>query len=209
MDYNYRFNVTVMNRSIPCRAFTLGEYEDLVKAKLNGSIISTVTDLIQSCAPDAVGLPKHWAEYVLVQLWARSLSEHHHMHDWVCSCGKEIPVQVNFDHIQVSDEQELVYKLKHLRIRFRYPKLFEDSNTGDMIVACMQDVITDTEIIPISDLSDFELGEIIDFIDREDVENIKNLLVGPQIELGVPVSCECGNSGIHIMRGVKDFLALI
>lgn len=209
MDYTYRFDLQVMDRIIPCRAFTLGEYEELIKAKLNGSITETVLNLIQSCAPKAVGLPKHWAEYVLVQLWARSLGEQHHLHDWVCSCGKEIPIKINFDHMQVSDESELIYKLKHLRIRFRYPQLFEDSNTGNMIVSCMQDIITDQEVIPIEELSEYEIAEIIEFIDSEDVQKIRDLLVGPQIQMGVPIECSCGNKGVHVIQGIKDFFKLI
>ncbi|WDS61738.1 hypothetical protein [Cronobacter phage vB_Cdu_VP8] len=204
-----KFTLLVQDKSILCRTFTLDEYEELVMAKLNGSIIQTTKALVQSCAPSATDLPKHWAEYVLVQIWMRSLDELVHHHDWVCSCGKEIPLVLDFNQIQVSDETELVYKLKHLNIKLRYPKLFEDSNTADMIMGCIESIITPKEEIPISELDDQELGDLVGLIEYEDVDAIQKLLLEPQIQMGVPVKCECGNQGVHIIKGFAQFMKLI
>lgn len=204
-----QFTLEVQDKSILCRTFTLDEYEELVKAKLNGSIIQTTKSLVQSCAPSAVDLPKHWAEYVLINIWMRSLDEQIHEHDWVCTCGREIPLVLNFDHIQVSDESELVYKLKHLHIKLRYPKLFEDSNTADMIMGCIESIITPKEEIPLSELDDSELGDLVALIEYEDVDAITKMLLAPQVQMGVPVKCECGNTGIHVISGFAQFMKLI
>ncbi|ANA49532.1 baseplate hub [Salmonella phage vB_SnwM_CGG4-1] len=209
MNYDYNFEVLIGEKTIECRAFTLEEYKNLIVSKQQGSIKQSVLDLIKNCT-NAKNLNKQESELLLVNLWSHSLGEVNHQNTWVCSCGHETQVPINFTFAQIDEPEELWYNLRHFKIKLRYPNLFEDENIASMISSCIQTIHVNGETIGIEDLNNKEIEDLYSAITEDDIINIKNLLLKPTVQLAVPVKCsECGENHVHIIKGLKEFFKLI
>lgn len=209
MNITHTFTLNA-GRPITVRAFTLDEYKELMVAKSENKIVPRVRAIMAACGVPA-DLSKHEAEKALVQLWAESLGESDHTATWVCECGKEIPVPIKFNQIQTNadPEDQLFYQLGHLRLKLRYPKIFDDADTVKMIVSCIEYVIAGDEQIALDDMTGIELDELYSYITSDDISAIKNILLKPEPHFAVPIKCECGVDGIHVIKGMKEFFKLI
>lgn len=205
---HYLFTVRVGSKDINCRAFTLREYKDLLEAHLNDELERVVLDILDNCS-DAKDLSKHEAELLLIKIWAHSLGEVNHEHDYTCSCGKTFKVPMNFMHAAVTGESDLIYPLANFKLKLKYPKIFEDKNTAQMVACCIDYIIVDGTQIKVEDLSEVEINDLYSAITVEDITKIAALLLKPTIEMGIPISCECGESSVHVIRGFKEFFKLL
>lgn len=209
MKYEYEFEARIGDKVIQCRAFTLEEYRDLIKAKADGTIKEYVPELIKNCT-NARGLNRQESELLLVHLWANSLGEVSHQNTWVCSCGHEIPQSINLTFAQIDEPEDLWYSLGGFRIKLRYPNLFEDSNISMMIASCIQYIHVNGETISVDELNDKEIDDLYSAITEDDIARIKSLLLKPTVKLAVPIKCDkCGENHIHVIEGLKEFFKLI
>lgn len=207
--YEYKFETKLGSKIINCRAFTLSDYRDLIEAKQNGTIQEVVERILGECT-DARDLTKQQAEFVLVNLWAQSLGEVNHQNAWVCSCGHEIPTAINFTQIQMDATEELWYDLTAFKIKLRYPRLFEDKNIAQMIASCIEYIFVDGEAISVDELNDNEIDDLYSAITEDDIKKISKLLLEPTIYTAIPIECDkCGESHVHVIRGLKEFFRLI
>ena len=208
MNITYKFETRINGKNIQCRAFTLEEYANLIAAKKNGTIDECVKALLRECA-NASGLNKQESELLIVILWAHSIGEVNHEVTWNCTCGRKIPVPLNYTHAQIDPPEDLWYDLKGFKIKFKYPNLFDDSDIPMMISKCIDYIVVGNEQIYFNDLNDAEIDDLYSAITTEDVVNIKNMLLKPQVQLAVPITCECGISHIHVIKGLKEFFKIM
>lgn len=209
MTNDYKFTARILNKNIECRAFTLREYKDLLKAKLDGRMEDEILKLFNKCT-NAERLTKQEGELLLVNLWAQSMGEVNMERTWQCSCGKEIQVPINLTHASIDSNDELLYSFPGFKIKFKYPGLFEDKNTAQMVAECIDYIITETdEQIKVEDLTDHELEDLYSVITTEDITNIAEMLVKPQLQLAIPISCECGENHVHVIKGLKEFFKML
>ncbi|ENP1743039.1 gp26 family baseplate hub assembly chaperone [Salmonella enterica] len=207
--YEYKFDVRVGSKIINCRAFTLKEYLELITAKNNGSVEVIVKKLIKDCT-NAKDLNRQESELLLIHLWAHSLGEVNHENSWKCTCGTEIPTHINLLHTQIDAPEDLWYTLGDIKIKFRYPKIFDDKNIAHMIVSCIETIHANGESIPVEDLNEKELEDLYSIITESDIVAIKDMLLKPTIYLAVPIKCpECGKTHAHVIRGLKEFFELL
>lgn len=205
MQYEYKFEVNVAGKNIECRAFTLEEYKQLIEAKMNGTTESTVNELIKNCT-SATGLNKQESELLLVKLWAHSVGEVNHENIWICPEGHETLTSINFTSAQIDDPEELWYSLANFKIKFKYPKIFEDKHIGMMIVKCIEYIYVNGETISINDLNDRELDDLYSAISQEDIAKIRDMLLKPTVQLAVPVKCsKCGATHVEVIKGLREF----
>ncbi|ARW57615.1 baseplate hub subunit [Serratia phage X20] len=209
MNFEYKFTVHVSDKVVNCRAFTLREYKNLMEAKLKGTIDQAIKDLIKKCT-DAQGLNRQESELLLIKLWAYSLGEVNHEHTWVCSCGREQEVPLNFTHAQIDEPSApLVWEFENFKVKFKYPELFDDSNIAMLVAKCIEFIDVDGSLIKVDDLSDAELDDLYSAISSEALKDIAAMLLKPKVVLAVPISCECGESNIHVIEGLKEFFKLL
>lgn len=209
--YEYKFDVRVGSKIINCRAFTLKEYLELITAKKNGSVEEIVKKLIKDCTnAKAKDLNRQESELLLIHLWAHSLGEVNHENSWKCTCGTEIPTHINLLHTQVDAPEDLWYTLGNIKIKFHYPKIFDDKNIACMIVSCIETIHANGESIPVEDLNEKELEDLYSIITESDIVAIKDMLLKPTVYLAVPIKCpECGKTHAHVIRGLKEFFELL
>lgn len=209
--YEYKFDVKVGSKIINCRAFTLKEYLELITAKKNGSVEEIVKKLIKDCTnAKAKDLNRQESELLLIHLWAHSLGEVNHENSWKCTCGTEIPTHINLLHTQIDAPEDLWYTLGDIKIKFHYPKIFDDKNIAHMIVSCIETIHANGESIPVEDLNEKELEDLYSIITESDIVAIKDMLLKPTVYLAVPIKCpECGKTHAHVIRGLKEFFELL
>lgn len=205
-----KFETRINGKHIQCRAFKLKEYLDLIaaKAKNNGEVAIVIKDIIKNCT-DAVGLNRQESELLIIKLWAHSIGEVNHEGSWHCTCGREIPVPINFTFAQIDAPEELWYSLPGFKIKFKYPELFDDANKAMMIAKCIDYILVNNEQIYFSDLTDNEIDDLYSAITTDDVIKISEMLLKPTVQLSVPISCECGESHIHTIKGLKEFFKIM
>ncbi len=208
MDFEYKFDVSIGSKTFKCRAFTLGEYKDLMKAKADGNIKDTVLDILNKCT-NARNLTKQESEMLLVKLWAHSTGEVNINTVYTCECEKEILVPINMNYIQLDDVQDIIYDFKNFKIKFKYPKIFEDSNKALMVASCIDYIIVGDEKLKVDDLTEQELSDLYTAITTEDMIKISDMLVNPTIYMAIPIQCECGKSHIKVIKGLKEFFRLL
>lgn len=205
MNYDYNFEVSVSGSDIKCRAFTLEEYIKLINAKIDGKIPSVVNELIKNCT-NARGLNRQESELLLIQLWAHSVGEVNHENIWICPEGHETLTSINFTSAQIDDPEELWYPLANFKIKFKYPKLFEDTNIAQMIAASIEHIHVNGETILVEELNEREINDLYSAITEEDIVRIKDMLLKPTVYLAVPVKCkECGATHVEVIKGLKEF----
>lgn len=208
MNYEYNFDVSVGSKTIHCRAFTLREYKELMHAKISGGLKEKVEEILLSCT-DAKDLNRQEAELLLVKLWAHSTGEVNSEAIYTCECGKENIVALNINYAQLDDSEDLIYDFKNFKIKFKYPKIFNDSNIALMITTCIDYIIVGDEKLSIEDLTDVELNDLLTAITTEDAERIAAMLLKPSIYLAVPIQCECGKHHVYTIKGLKEFFRLL
>lgn len=208
MDYTNTFTVSLDDQNINCRSFTLDEYTDLIAAKATGTLNDTVLALMSACVKGSETLNKHQAELVLINLWAQSLSQDHTL-SWMCDkCGKSHKVKVNFSQVQTSEHELPKYKLGNAVLNLKYPKLFEDTNKFDMVTRSIESISIGSENLTLEELTTQETMELVEAITLEDATKIAEMLLEPTPYLGVPIKCECGEEGVHVISGFKNFFRL-
>lgn len=209
MTIEYNFETTINGKLIQCRAFTLEEYLSLVRAKANKTLTTEVLKVIKSCT-DAKDLNKQESELLIIRLWAHSIGEVNHTATYVCSCGHEIQTPLNTTHAQIPPPGDLLYHLNGFKIKFKYPKLFDDSDISLMIASCIEYLVVGGEQIFFDDLSDVEIQDLYSAITTEDISKIKDLLLAPKVELAVPIKCEkCGENHVQKITGLKEFFRIL
>lgn len=208
MNFDYKFEVNIGQKVIKCRAFTLEEYKDLMQAKLNGKLKETIESILWKCT-NCAGLNKQESELLIVKLWAHSTGEVNSDAVHICDCGKENLVSINMNYAQLDDAEEVIYDFNNFKIKFKYPRLFADSNIARMIGECIDYIIVGNEKLLIDDLTEQELNDLYSAITTEDIQKIAEMLLKPSIYLAVPVECECGKNHLKIIRGLKEFFRLL
>lgn len=209
MSNEYKFIARIVDKDIECRAFTLREYKDLLQAKLEGRMEPAILELFSKCT-NAPHLPKHEGELLLVNLWAHSIGEVNTEQTWQCACGRETLIPINLIQANIDSTEELLYDFPNFKIKFKYPGLFEDKNTAQMVAECIEAIILpDGTMLTVDELSDVEINDLYSSITVNDIENISEMLTRPQVQLAVPISCECGESHVHIIKGLKEFFRIM
>lgn len=208
MNFDYKFEVNIGHKLIQCRAFTLEEYKDLMEAKLNGKLKETIQQILSKCT-NATDLTKQESELLIVKLWAHSTGEVNSDAVHICDCGKENLVSLNINYAQLDEADDLIYDFKNFKIKFKHPKIFDDSNVALMISTCIDYIIVGEEKLRVDDLTDEEISDLYTAITTEDAIRISDMLMKPSIYMAVPVECECGKKHLKVIRGLKEFFRLL
>lgn len=210
-----KFNVKLESGNVECKPFTLEDYIKFLFAKSsdNSDLIKKWMNDILETNTSAKDLPKHEAEILIVNLLAKSLNESDIFQEYVCECGHEFDVKIdvskiftNYNDVSIND----LYSLRDFKLSLKWPKLFEDDNVAQMIVNSIKEIYVGDDCIPIEELSDVELNDLYSAITPEDMDNIKNILLSPTIQLAAPIVCpECGKNHIHMISKFKEFIRIL
>ena len=182
---------------------TLGEYLNILNSVSDGNVSEVVGGIMKSRFPD---LPKHIAEMLFLKLWSHSTGNVCIEREYTIDDNIVI-VPINMDLVSVSEnkpEHELFYDITGNIIKFRYPRLFEDNDYVDMIFNCMESISVNDSIIKIDELTDVELGELVEMIDETRFKEICDMLLEPEVYLIYSIGDEN-----KVLTGFKDIFSLV
>lgn len=193
------FEIKMFDKIYKASYITLNEYEELVKNYTPESILSIIEthvvgiDLTRTAA---------YLEGVFIQLWAHSLGELNQTRDLDCVCGEHHVLDINYGFLTVPEETGFVYNIADIKIRFRYPRMFEDKDQIDMVMKCMVSVIEGAEEIPVDELSEASLEAVYALFSKDVIEHIIKELLAPKVVLAIPTGC----GEIFKLSGLGDFM---
>ena len=208
----YKFQIKVEQKVINCRAFTFGEFQSLIEAKTDGRLAEAIYNVIRDCTDiDVSELPRHTAELIFLKVWIHSLNRVNIDHVWVCGeCGAETPVTLNIDSAYTtSPDTDLFYDLGQVKMKFRYPRIFEDDDLMQMIITCTEYIVIGNDQYTLDDLDETDFDKVLTMINDTAVTEIIDMLLAPSVVLAVPIKCSCGESGVHKVVGLHEFFKLL
>lgn len=210
----YEFNVRLpSDEIIQCKTFPLKPYSEILITKSKGeSIVPLLKDLLNQYA-NAGHLPKHDAEFVLIHLLNNSLNEDvtPRVIKQCLACEHKEEVALDLKHLSIYKSKELSdVDFGKFKIRLRYPKIFDDSNTALLITSCIDAIVVGDEVIGVDDLTDVELNDLYEAITVDHLREIKDMLLSPEIQLAIPYKCpSCGKEEVFVISGLSNLLDLI
>lgn len=212
MNHDYNFTISLGKREIEAKAFTLNDYLGLVVARKTGMFKEFMYEVFKECTGLDMfkDLSKPEAEYVMFLLWANSLGEVNHEAEYVCECGEEFSVPMNFNHIQIDKPIGHREIINNLTINFKPVTIFCDTDKIKTFLECMDYLILDDNQIFIKDLNEEEMGDLQSIITMPMVDKVCEELLKPTIHMGVPVKCpSCGKYHVHEFNSLGDFMEIL
>lgn len=214
MLHEYKFDISLNNKDISSRAFNLEEYLRLVTARSTGYSKDSnkeLRDIVYACSGiDVYDLPKSDAEYLIFMIWVNSVGEVNHEAEYRCSCGQEMSLPMNFNHIQRDKERDYKKVIGNLTLHFKPPKVFGDDDEVFTFLDCLDYIIFDGEQIFSSDLSEEETKDLQSIITYDIIDEVCDYLLEPTIHLGIPVKCpKCGAYHVEEINTLDEFMRVI
>lgn len=212
---NENFKLNIESKQIECKPFSLKDYMNFLLAKSanDSELIKKWFYEILDKNTDLKTRTKHIVEYVIVNLLMKSLNENDVFQEFVCECQHEFFVKINPSKIMIDYGEESIenlYDFGAFKISLKYPNVFEDDDIIKMVVNSIESIYVGDDIIPISELSDYELNDLYNAIQPKDIEKIKNILLSPTLKLATPIVCpKCGKSHVHIISGFSEFIRIL
>ena len=212
MNLDYEFEIDVDKSIVKARAFTLGEYLDIIGKKESDDYTDTVISVLDNCllgSTSILGYPKREAEYILLQIWAHSIGKINFDAEYTC-CGKIFNVPMNMSRAIIDKPDYVKKKFDGFTIQFREPKIFDDADYIETFMDCIDYIIIDDNQFTVDELAEEDYQVIIDTITTRDVDELVERILKPTIRMGVPVKCpHCGNYKVEELVGLHDLLGVL
>lgn len=208
----HTIEIKIGQETFNLKAITLGQYMNFLASVENATFKEGVLDILGSTA--GLNLTKVSKEQLFVTLLAKSTTMHPKT-QYVCECGAKRTIELNYTHLhQVIPQSDTVhsemYQLKGFKVKLKYPtNMFCDDNMYDLILSCIDGIYTSNDVLQLDDLSELEMDNFVAAFSVQDVLNIKEYLLAPYIQLAIPVSCDCGKSGVKHIKGLEECIEVL
>lgn len=196
---------------------------------INESVKQIINNCIVTEGIDLDHLPMFDIEYIFLQLRAKSVSDVVTLRyrNNACKegtdgapCGRDLPVMVKLDQIEVVTSEEHKAKIElgegigvimqypnlELMTEFQNKKMSQDS-MFTLISKCIKTIYDADNIYDPSSYKEEELEEFILSMSQPQFEKIKNFFdTMPQLKKDIEVTCkQCGYKKSVTLTGLKDF----
>lgn len=226
----YDLVIPSTKQTIKYRPFLVGEQKVMLMAmetKDDEQILAAVTNAILSCITspfsDLHNLTTFDVEYIFMQIRAKSVGERTNVTLLCGECGAPNTLQVELDKItiDVPAKPNVMIKLTpEYTIKLRYPKykfmlageLIHGATTAtdafyDQVVACLDSIITDDEVIKIDDHPKAEIDAFLQSLTtgqfKQILEFVQNI---PKIKHPADFKCtSCAHDNKYTLQGITDF----
>lgn len=223
---SYEVKVPSSGELLKYRPFLVKEQKILMLAyesRDKKQIISAMLDTIKSCVEgvDVSKLATFDVDYIFTQLRAKSVGEKINIKLPCDECKADNDIEINVEELSINLEKgEKVVKLTpQISVKLKYPtyqdfmnkvNLNTESQTEtimDIIVACMDSVMTEEENINLKDETKEEVIKFIESMNTEQFESVSEFVQEmPQLEYKTNIQCvKCGHEQEKVLRGLDDF----
>lgn len=224
----YELKVPSTKKSVRFRPFLVKEQKVLLLAyesKDKRSIVRAMLDTIQSCCDDTIDVYKlstFDVDYIFTQIRAKSVGESVELTVACSSCSTKNDVSINLENIAIDvPKQDMVLKLTDsISIKFKYPDYgsFLGSDTffttesrveqvTDILISCLDSVMTEDENISIKDEPREEIIRFIDSLSSAQFDKVNKFIDSiPTLKHDINFKCiSCGTDNLRTLEGLEDF----
>jgi len=223
---SYELTVPSTKQKLKFRPFLVKEQKILMLAyesQDKKQIIGAMLDTIKSCIDgvDVAKLTTFDVDYIFTQLRAKSVGEKIELNIPCEECGTKNLVEINVESIgiEIEETEKVVELTPEISVKLKYPSYYDFMNTldidnktqtetiMDIIIACMDSVMTEEENISLRDESKEEIVKFIDSMSTQQFELVSQFVQDmPQMEHTLNIKCiSCEHEQETVLRGLDDF----
>ena len=189
-------------------------------------IVNSIMNTIDACVTGDYELNKlttYDVDYIFTKIRSKSVGENATINVVCEECEQQNEVTVNLDDIEViNDNKNNIVKITDdISIKLRHPTYSFFMNRGtffeedkkrteilmDLIIACIDSVLTEDEAIKISDEPIEEVQKFLDSLTTSQFEMITTWVESmPTVTKEIEFSCKnCGHDNKRVLKGLEDF----
>lgn len=224
----YELTVPSTGKQTYFRPFLVKEQKVLLiayESKDRKQVIKAILDTIEACVDENIEVNKLTTfdvDYIFTQIRSKSVGEKVDLRVKCTHCETMNDIQVNLEDIKVDNvEGTKIIKLNdEISVSLRYPsysqlmksqKFFDTSSETEtvmeIIISCMESVMTEEENISLKDESREEIVRFLDSMTSEQFEKISDFVQSmPTMTHDVHFKCtSCTEENNVVLRGIDDF----
>ena len=225
----YDLVIPSLNETVRFRPFLVKEQKVLMlgyESQNKKEILKAIIETIDACVSGNVDLNRlttYDVDYMFTKIRAKSVGETADIQISCSNCQEMNDVKVNLDSIEVKDKKETntVKLTDEISVKLRHPTYnyfmtsstfftegrSETDMTMDLIVSCLDSVLTTEEAIKISDESHEEVIAFVDSLSTSQFELITKWVENmPSLQTEIKFKCtHCDTENTKLLKGLDDF----
>ena len=225
----YDLVIPSTTKEVQYRPFLVKEQKVLMLAyesQNKKDIVNSIMNTIDACVTGDYELNKlttYDVDYIFTKIRSKSVGENATINVVCEECEQQNEVTVNLDDIEViNDNKNNIVKITDdISIKLRHPTYSFFMNRGtffeedkkrteilmDLIIACIDSVLTEDEAIKISDEPIEEVQKFLDSLTTSQFEMITTWVESmPTVTKEIEFSCKnCGHDNKRVLKGLEDF----
>ena len=224
----YEMVIPSTKKKIRYRPFLVKEQKILLLAyesKDKRGIIRAILDTLNACIEEDINVYKlstFDVDYMFSQIRAKSVGEVVYLNIDCNKCSTKNEANLNLEDVKVNvHKQDMITKITDkISVKFKYPdynfftpynKFFtnetDTDSAIDIIISCLESVMTEDENISIADESREEVVRFVESLTAAQFDKIKEFINGiPKLTHEIKFKCiSCGEENTRIVEGLEDF----
>ena len=225
----YDLVIPSTTKEVQYRPFLVKEQKVLMLAyesQNKKDIVNSIMNTIDACVTGDYELNKlttYDVDYIFTKIGSKSVGENATINVVCEECEQQNEVTVNLDDIEViNDNKNNIVKITDdISIKLRHPTYSFFMNRGtffeedkkrteilmDLIIACIDSVLTEDEAIKISDEPIEEVQKFLDSLTTSQFEMITTWVESmPTVTKEIQFNCKnCGHDNKRVLKGLEDF----
>ena len=224
---SYELTVPSTGDELKFRPFLVKEQKILMLAyesQNKKQIINAMIETLKSCVKDldVSKLTTFDVDYIFTQIRAKSVGEKIELKLPCSECETPNPVSVNLENVEVAiEESEKIVKLTdQVSVKLKYPtyidfmsrlgsmdNMSQTESIMEIIITCMDSVMTEEENISLRDESREEIMTFIESMNNQQFETVSQFVQDmPQLEYKITMTCfNCMHEEEKVLKGIDDF----
>lgn len=216
----FEVEVYSTKEKIRCRPFLVKEEKILVMAQEQDSkqeMLNAMQDIVTACSNGAVDghkLPIFDLQNLFLRIRSQSIGGTSDFNLICGECNHRTPFTLNLDSITLKTSEEHTNKIMltdDVGVIMKYPSpedtVNDDIKVFDLVVNCVEQIFTETEVFNASDEPRAEVEKFIDGLTSAQFERITKFFeTMPRLEHIVEYTCpNCSKENIVLMDGLESF----
>lgn len=216
----FEVEVYSTKEKIRCRPFLVKEEKILVMAQEQDDkqeMLNAMQDIVTACSNGAVDghkLPIFDLQNLFLRIRSQSIGGTSEFNLICGECNHRTPFTLNLDSITLKTSEEHTNKIMltdDVGVVMKYPSpedtVNDDIKVFDLVVNCVEQIFTETEVFNASDEPRAEVEKFIDGLTSAQFERITKFFeTMPRLEHIVEYTCpNCSKENIVLMDGLESF----
>lgn len=202
------------------RPFLVKEEKILILAQESGErseILRAMQDIVTACSNnvvDGASIPIFDLQNIFLRLRSQSIGGQSEFNLICGECNHRTPFTLNLDAVKLKTEEEHTNKIQltdDIGVIMRYPKpedtVDEDITIFNLVVNCISQIYTPTEVHNTSDEPREEVEKFVDSLTTQQFESLTKFFeTMPRLEHKVEYTCpNCSKENVVFMDGLESF----